>query len=185
MNDAVEARTPKLPPSYPPKSPPPQKKPVEAPRPQPPTKPKSAVERERERPRLAVRNRRTAALTHRSDEWAAKKAAGQALATVRGWGYGRVEAADLDAVVRHLVNAAVADGGRRVSVHLADQEQRVLVLVLSHRTETDPAEDGLLGELAAVRTVVSCGTDSGPDGRRLWALLDTDPRPRRTGRAVA
>ncbi|MEU9107779.1 hypothetical protein AB0D54_26285 [Streptomyces xanthophaeus] len=180
MNDAVEGRGPKLPPSYPPKSPPPQKKPVEAPRPQPATKPQGVVGQGRMR--MAVRNRRTAALTHRCDQWAAQKACHQALSIVRGWGYPRLEAADLEEVVRRLVGVAVADGGRRVSVHLADQEQRVLVMVLSHHGTDGCGDEVHLGELAAVPAVVSCGADTGEDGRRLWALLDADPTPRRAPR---
>lgn len=177
MNDAVEAKGPKVPPSYPPKSPPPQKKPVEAPRPQPATKPKGLAGRTRLR--MAVRNRRTAALTHRSDPWAARKAAAQAVSMVRSWGYPHLDGADLEAVVVRLVGVAVADGGRRVSVHLADQDRQVLVMVLSHHAQECPPDETLLGELAVVRTVVSCGSDTAEDGQRLWALLDADPAPRK------
>ncbi|MFD3698921.1 hypothetical protein ACFWUZ_22730 [Streptomyces sp. NPDC058646] len=181
MNDAVEARGPQLPPSHPPKSPPPQKKPVEAPRPQPATKPKGMVGQGRMR--MAVRNRRTAALTHRSDPWAARKTTAKALSVVRGWGYPRLDAADLEKVVHRLVSTAVADGGRRVSIHLADQDQRILVMVLSHHAADGSGVEAVLGELAAVRSVVGCGADTGEDGRRLWALLDTDPAPQRAPRA--
>ncbi|MFD7628844.1 hypothetical protein ACFV7Q_22890 [Streptomyces sp. NPDC059851] len=138
----------------------------------------------RERARLAVRNRQTAALVYRSDEWAAKKAAGEALATVRGWGYGELDAGDLDEVVRLLVGAVVTDGGKRVSVHLADQDRSVLVLVLSHRVDAGRGERQLLTDLATVPSVHTCGSDVGEDGRRVWALLHARPRPRRTGRVA-
>ncbi|MFD8413834.1 hypothetical protein ACFV2Q_19070 [Streptomyces sp. NPDC059650] len=168
MSDVVEGGSPKPPPPPSPSQSPPQKtKPAEHPR-----------------PRLAVRNRQTAALVYRSDEWAAKKAAGEALATVRGWGYGELDAADLDEVVRLLVGTVVADSGKRVSVHLAEQDRSVLVLVLSHRVDGGRGEQQLLGDLAAVPSVHTCGTDVGEDGRRVWALLHAHPRPRRTGRVA-
>ncbi|MFE4634875.1 hypothetical protein ACFRJ1_16080 [Streptomyces sp. NPDC056773] len=63
-----EAKGPKLPPTYPPKTPPPQKKPTEAPRPQPTTKPKSESEIAVRRPRMVIRNRRTAAIALRADQ---------------------------------------------------------------------------------------------------------------------
>ncbi|WP_256987046.1 hypothetical protein [Streptomyces sp. BR123] len=138
----------------------------------------------RERARLAVRNRQTAALVYRSDEWAVKKAAVEALATVRGWGYGELDADDLDEVMRLLVGTVVADGGKRVSVHLADQDRSVLVLVLSHRVAGGRGEQHLLGDLATVPSVHTCGSDIGEDGRRVWALLNAHPRPRRTGRVA-
>ncbi|MET9887767.1 hypothetical protein ABZZ20_32450 [Streptomyces sp. NPDC006430] len=124
---------------------------------------------------MQIRNRQTAGLTFRADQWAAKKAAAQATATVRLWGYAHLDEPDLDAAVRRLVEAAVADGGRRISVHLADQDHRVLVVVLSHVTGPAP-DDAVLTELAALRTVVSCGSDAATDGRRVWALLDAEPR---------
>ncbi|MFF3215742.1 hypothetical protein ACFYYB_34585 [Streptomyces sp. NPDC002886] len=168
-----EAQGPMVPPSYPPRSPPPQKKPVEAPRPQPATKPKAELMPRR--PRLQIRNRQTAVLTFRADQWAAAKAGRQALATVRGWGYPALDADDLAAAVNLLVNTVVKDGGKRVSVHLADQEQKVLVLVLGHMPDPGPTEN-ILGSLGALRTVDSWGTDAAEDGRRVWALLDAEPR---------
>ncbi|MGG8409510.1 hypothetical protein ACM614_24395 [Streptomyces sp. 12297] len=172
-----EAKGPKLPPTYPPKTPPPQKKPVEPPRPQPSTKPKAQLPG-LPRPRMQIRNRQTAALTFRADQWASGKAAGQAVTTVRGWGYPGLDEQDLDAAVRLLVAAAVRDGGRRVSVHLADQADKILVVALSHRPGPAPEGDVLAG-LAALTAVDSCGDDLGDDGRRLWALLDATPRRRK------
>ncbi len=171
-----EAKGPKLPPTYPPRTPPPQKKPVEPPRPQPATKPveQAAV---RAQPRMVVRNRRTAALPFRADEWAPNKAVRQVLKTVCGWGYPALDEADLESAVRALVTAAVADGGKRLSVHLGDQDQKVLIAVLSH-TGGAP-NDAVLGTVAALATVDSVGTDTGEDGRRMWAVLDAVPRRRR------
>ncbi|MFD0352913.1 hypothetical protein ACFVHW_04075 [Streptomyces sp. NPDC127110] len=177
-----EAKGPKLPPSYPPKSPPPQKKPVEPPRPQPATK-KPKTEVAVRRPRMVVRNRRTAAFTFRADEWAARKAAGQAVEALRGWGYLALDEGDLDTAVRQLVAAAVADGGKRVSVHLGDQDQKVLVAVLSHVAGLP--DETVLSTVAALATVDSVGTDTGDDGRRLWIVLDAAPHPRRAGRTAA
>ncbi|MET9110832.1 hypothetical protein [Streptomyces zhihengii] len=83
----------------------------------------------------------------------------------------------LEETVRLLVEAAVIDAGRRVSVHLADQDRMILVVVLSH---TGAEDDGaVLVSLAAVDGTVSCGTDAGDEGRRIWSLLSTElPRSR-------
>ncbi|MFJ3908554.1 hypothetical protein [Streptomyces vinaceus] len=131
---------------------------------------------DRTRPRMEIRNRQTAGLTFRADQWAAKKAGARATATVRAWGYADLDEPDLDTAVRRLVQAAVADGGKRISVHLADQDQRILAVALSHVGDAAPGEDAVLTEIAALRTVVSCGSDLAPDGRRVWALLDAAPR---------
>ncbi|WP_412074929.1 hypothetical protein ACLF6K_02130 [Streptomyces xanthophaeus] len=121
---------------------------------------------------MRIRNRQTAALTFRADEWAAPKAAGQALETVRGWGYPGLDEQDLAAAVRVLVDAAVRDGGRRVSVHLGDQADKILVIALSHRPGSAPEGDAF-AELRTLATVDSCGDDLAEDGRRVWAVLDT------------
>ncbi|MEU6759413.1 hypothetical protein [Streptomyces sp. NPDC046685] len=172
---APEAKGPKVPPSYPPKTPPPQKKPVEAPRPQPVKKPTAQLSLPR--PRMQIRNRQTAAMTYRADQWAAKKAADQTLTTVRGWGYPGLDESDLRAAVRFLVDAAVRDGGRRVSVHLGDQADKILVVALSHQAGSLP-EGNVFAELQALATVESCGDDLADDGRRVWAVLNAVPRRR-------
>ncbi len=78
----------------------------------------------------------------------------------------------MSGVVRLLVSAAVDAGGRRVSVHLADQERQALVLVLAHQIGVDEAScERLLPRVAALG-VASCGTDTAEDGRRMWAVLD-------------
>jgi hypothetical protein len=58
-------------------------------------------------------------------------------------------------------------------VHLADQEQQALILVLSHHTGPSTVDDALLTDLAAVG-VASCGVDTDRDGGgcRRWALID-------------
>ncbi|MGW0752321.1 hypothetical protein [Streptomyces sp. NPDC002587] len=189
MEEQLEAKGPKLPPSHPPRTPPPQKKPVEAPRPQPATKPKGATGLQLPphdgrkaatltRGRMAIRNRRVANWTLTGDRWAAEKAVTRVLETVRSWGYTRPQDAPLEQTARLLVGAAVADSGKRISLHLADQEEMLLVVVLSH-TAAEP-DEGVLVRLAAVAGVSSCGTDAGPDGRRVWALLETAPPRRRT-----
>ncbi|MCX5380387.1 hypothetical protein [Streptomyces sp. NBC_00091] len=131
---------------------------------------------------MVVRNRRTVGLTYRADQWAGKKAGTEALAAVRGWGYASLDPNDLETAVRLLVDAVVKDGGKRISVHLGDQDQKVLVIVLSHLAAT-ASEDALLSQLAALRSVESCGTDASDDGRRVWALLDAAPSPGRPAAA--
>ncbi|MFJ3172090.1 hypothetical protein ACIPJK_15070 [Streptomyces roseus] len=163
----AEAGGPRVPPSFPPRTP------VDG---------RRAVDRAR--PRMEIRNRRTAGLTFRADQWAAKKAGARATATVRGWGYAHLDEPDLDTAVRRLVQAAVADGGKRISVHLADQDHRILAVALSHVAGAAPGGDDVLAELAALRSVVSCGSDLAPDGRRVWALLDVAPRPPRERRSA-
>ncbi|MFJ7330148.1 hypothetical protein ACIQVN_28395 [Streptomyces cyaneofuscatus] len=69
------------------------------------------------------------------------------------------------------MRTAVADGGRRVSVHLADQGQQALIVALSHRPTHEPANGTVLPELTRLGAV-SCGTDTAEDGRRVWAVLD-------------
>ncbi|MCX5129888.1 hypothetical protein [Streptomyces sp. NBC_00347] len=178
-----EAKGPKPPPTYPPKTPPPQKKPAEAPRPQLAAKPQSESEITVRRPRMVVRNRRTAAIALRADQWAPSKAVRQVLDIARGWGYPALDEADLDSAVRTLVTAAVTDGGKRLSIHLGDQGHKLLVAVLSHTPGA--TDDTVLPAVAALRTVDSAGTDTGDDGRRMWAVLDAAPRRRRAGGTAA
>ncbi|KQX26958.1 hypothetical protein ASD97_38065 [Streptomyces sp. Root63] len=69
------------------------------------------------------------------------------------------------------MRAAVADGGRRVSLHLADQNRQALIVALSHRPGLAVAGTAVLAELTSLGAV-SCGTDTAEDGRRMWAVLD-------------
>ncbi|MFG2840837.1 hypothetical protein ACGFYE_38250 [Streptomyces zaomyceticus] len=182
MND----KGPKVPLSYPPRTPPPQKKPVEAPRPQPSTKlvtsslplPGPGQARlETRRPRMAIKDRRVANWALTAYPWTATQTVGKVTDTVRGWGYGHPADDALEQTMRLLVDAAIVDDGRRISVHLADQDGMLLVVVLSH-TATSP-DDTVLTDLAAVPGTASCGTDTSDEGRRVWAVLSTE-RPRTT-----
>ncbi|MFK0016324.1 hypothetical protein [Streptomyces sp. NPDC091027] len=176
MSEVVEARGPKVPPSYPPKSPPPQKKPVEAPRPQPATKPKSLTGVP---PRLVVTSRRARVLAFRADQWAARKAAAQAALAVAEWDYPLLDEHDFLKTVHGLVDAAVTAGGKRVSVHLADQDDKILVMALNHQTGEQDAAGPVPGEVAVLRTVEACGSHTDHDGHAWWALLDGRPRPKK------
>ncbi|MCB5177928.1 hypothetical protein [Streptomyces antimicrobicus] len=171
----------KLPPTYPPKSPPPPKRPVEPQRPHSdaplatarllPAVPGPA--------RMSVRNRRSANWTLTADKWAARKAARHVTGTTRSWGYTYPQDETLVVAVQRLIAAVLADGGKRLSLHLADQDDRLLILALSHRPDPAPTVDEALAELAAIAGAVSCGTDAVADGRRVWVLLDTaEPRAR-------
>jgi hypothetical protein len=72
-----------------------------------------------------------------------------------------------------LARAALSDGGRRISLHLADQDRQALILVLSHRAGHAPEGEDLLREVTGLG-VVSCGTDTDQEdgGCRRWALTD-------------
>ncbi|MEE1813787.1 hypothetical protein PUR59_01880 [Streptomyces sp. SP18ES09] len=85
--------------------------------------------------------------------------------------------------MRLLVDTATSDEGRRISVHLADQDGMLLVVVLSHTTTTAVGADdtvlAVLADLAAVPGTASCGTDTSDEGRRVWTVLSTEhPRTR-------
>ncbi|WP_257137065.1 hypothetical protein [Streptomyces sp. gb14] len=86
------------------------------------------------------------------------------------WGYREADTAAA-ALTHLLVRTAVADGGRRVSVHLADQNRQALIVALSHQTGLAVADTGVLPQLTGLGAV-SCGTDTADDGRRVWAVLD-------------
>ncbi|WP_328335839.1 MULTISPECIES: hypothetical protein [unclassified Streptomyces] len=164
------------PPSYPPKTPPPPKKPVEPPRPQRepvrsygPLGAGTAVAG-RGRSVVTMANRRGANWALEAQPWAPAKACRLVAGQLGEWGY-RPDRAALDRVVTALMTAAV-DEGPRISVHLADQDEHALVMVLSHQQHQAPTDDTLLHELA-VLGVVSCGVDTDQEhgGRRRWALL--------------
>lgn len=160
-------------PDYPPKTPPPLKKP---PSPPPPDPPRSELLAGLPVPQRAgragvpvMRNRQGAAWSLEAQPWVAGKAVREVSGRLSEWGL-RPPAA-LDGLVRQLVAAVVADGGRHVSLHLAEQDRQALLLAFSHRPQ--PAELGAevlprLSELGAV----SCGTEVTGEGRRVWAVLD-------------
>ncbi|MFE7512639.1 hypothetical protein ACFU8I_15690 [Streptomyces sp. NPDC057540] len=181
---AMDDKGPKVPPTYPPRTPPPQKKPVEAPRPKPsttlvtsslplPGPPQACLEVRR--PRMAIKDRRAANWALTTYPWTAAHAVRKVTETVRAWGYAHPKGDVLAQTVGLLVDAATVDEGRRISVHLADQDRMLLVVVLSH-THTG-ADDMVLSDLAAVPGTAGCGTDTSDEGRRVWAVLSTE-RPR-------
>lgn len=150
-------------PDHPPKTPPPPKRPVQPPR---PTTSLAGTPRGR----MTVVNRQAANWSLEAAPWTAGKASRKVLDRLHTWGYTGADkkATDLTAL---LVTTAVADGGRRVSVHLADQDRQALIVALSHRSGLAVADEAVLPQLAALGAV-SCGTDTAADGRRLWAVLD-------------
>ncbi|WP_236242687.1 hypothetical protein [Streptomyces sp. CC228A] len=96
------------------------------------------------------------------------------LEKLRAWGYRLADDHPVVALTVRLVQEAAADGGRRVSVHLADtgDDRQAAVMVLSHGGAEAPEEDGVLAELVALGAV-SVGTESNRDdgGRRRWAVV--------------
>ncbi|MEI5034214.1 hypothetical protein RB201_20285 [Streptomyces sp. S1A(2023)] len=150
-------------PDYPPKTPPPPKRPVSPPRPE--TNLAGTA-----RARMQVRNRRSANWSLEAAVWSPRKASGFVLGQLYEWGYREADQAAV-ALTELLVRTAVADGGRRVSVHLADQNRQALIVALSHQPGLAVADDTVLAELTGLGAV-SCGTDTAEDGRRLWAVLD-------------
>ncbi|MFE9254665.1 hypothetical protein [Streptomyces sp. NPDC006879] len=128
---------------------------------------------------MTVRNRRAANWTLPANQWAAQKATRHVETSVRAWGYDRPHADVLTTAVTLLTNTVCHDGGKRVSIHLADQDGKLLVLALSHHPAPAPDGEEILTQLAALAGTVSCGSDAAIDGRRLWVLLDTvKPRHR-------
>ncbi|MEU2248318.1 hypothetical protein [Streptomyces sp. NPDC019224] len=119
-------------------------------------------------------NRRGANWTIESAPWAAGVARRKVTEQLTEWGY-RPDAEAIESVTGLLVNAAVADGGRRVSVHVSDQDQQACILALSHHTPAaaghEPGGDDILHQVTAVSAVTGCGTETGADGRRIWAVI--------------
>ncbi|MFJ5142754.1 hypothetical protein [Streptomyces sp. NPDC088707] len=81
--------------------------------------------------------------------------------------------------MRLIVDAVSADEGWRISIHLADQDDMLLVVVLGHAAAS--ADDAVLAGLSAVPGTVSCGTDTSDGGRRVWVVLSTEPPRTRQG----
>ncbi|MFE7043544.1 hypothetical protein ACFU9X_30150 [Streptomyces atratus] len=164
------------PPSYPPKTPPPPKKPVSPPRPDTVdgrvAGPGPAVRTARRG--VGMRNRRGVNWSLESVPWAASIAKRKVAAQLGQWGY-RPDQTVIDTVVGLLVTAAVADSGRRLSVHVSDQDWQACILALSHQAGLAPGHapdgDDVLHQITAVPGVTGCGTDTGPDGRRIWAVV--------------
>nr|WP_202461898.1 hypothetical protein [Streptomyces sp. SID8374] len=150
-------------PDRPPKTPPPPKRPISPPRPE--TSLATTA-----RAGMLVRNRRAANWQLEAASWSPGKAAAHVLRRLHEWGYdGEVDGV-AGQLTELLVRTAVAEGGRRVSVHLADQGGQALIVALSHQSAHTVADTGLLPELARLGAV-SCGTDTAEDGRRAWAVF--------------
>ncbi|MFJ2440828.1 hypothetical protein ACIOWG_10270 [Streptomyces sp. NPDC087658] len=153
-------------PDYPPKTPPPPKRPAQPPRPVPaPTRPV--------RPAVMMANRRGVNWTLDASPWTAGVVRRRVVEQLHTWGHTGADRA-ASAVAALLVTTAVADGAKRISVHLAPQDGQLLVVVLSPCPGLPTAAPETLPRIAELGAT-SCGTDTAEDGRRLWAVLDLYP----------
>ncbi|MGW0857595.1 hypothetical protein [Streptomyces sp. NPDC002690] len=124
-----------------------------------------------------MRNRRGANRSYESAAWVPGKARREVLEQLGAWGHrlGPAVVRVLGSATELLVATAVGDGGRKVSVHLSDQDGQACVVVLSHRCDLAPGHapegDDVLHRLTALPGVEGCGTETGPEGRRLWAVV--------------
>ncbi|MEU2027002.1 hypothetical protein ABZ565_33440 [Streptomyces sp. NPDC016469] len=113
-----------------------------------------------------------------ANRWAAGKAKEAVLAQLEAWGFcpGQDVLDAVEAVTVLLVEATVEDQGNRVSVHLSDQDGQACILALSHHPGLadldDDAGSDVLHQVTAHHPVTECGMDTGPDGRRVWAVID-------------
>ncbi|WP_331728787.1 hypothetical protein OG693_39410 (plasmid) [Streptomyces sp. NBC_01259] len=125
-----------------------------------------------------MRNRRGRNWVLESAPWAAGKARTAVVEQLGRWDYRPAPdtVTAVETVTTLLVEAAVADGGAAVSVHLSDQDGQACILALSHHigltTGLDDAGGDVLHHITAHQPVTGCGTDAGPDGRRIWAVID-------------
>lgn len=156
-------------PDYPPKTPPPPKKPPSPPPPQTRLGTDAPVRLEAVRGRKVMANRQGATWSLEAQPWAGKKAAGHVAERLTHWGH--PHPARLDDVVRHLIATVVEDGGRHVSLHLAEQDHQALILALSHQPQPPDLGSEVLPRLHELGAV-SCGTEVTVEGRQVWALLD-------------
>ena len=152
-------------PDYPPRTPPPQRKPVSPPPPQPDTKPAGLAPA---RPRVVMANRRVANWTLEGHERAIPAARRRVADQLQQWGCRPAEDS-VGPLVALMFRTAVEDGGSRVSVHLADQGDQAMILVLSHLPSQE--RPGLFQDMVAAGAR-DCGTDTDADGRRLWAAVN-------------
>jgi hypothetical protein len=119
-----------------------------------------------------MKNRPGTSWTLENAPWVPKKAADQVADRLTTWGFTPPE--QLPDIVKSLVKAVLADGGRRVSVHLSEQHGQVLVLALSHQAAGEDKDHELLTAVHDLGAA-SCGTETTAEGRRVWALLDLTP----------
>lgn len=180
-------------PDYPPRTPPPPKRPPSPPRPDTllpgilgqgtPAGPGQALPRSGRRG-VTMANRRGSNWVLESSPWAVRKARTVVLGQLGKWDYRPAPdtTATVGDVVALLVEAATADPGSRITVHLSDQGGQVCILALSHAAgpapepagpaAADNGDEDVLHRITAHHAVTGCGTDLGPDGRRTWAVLD-------------
>lgn len=165
------------PPSYPPKTPPPPKKPASPPRPETADGGSGGLVRSA-RCGVVMRGRRGANWVYAANRWAPNKAKEAVLTQLAAWDFrpGQSVLDAVEAVTVLLVATTVADQGHRVSVHLSDQDGQACILALSHHPGLadldDDAGPEVLHQVTAHRPVTECGMDTGPDGRRVWAVVD-------------
>ncbi|WP_231633165.1 hypothetical protein, partial [Streptomyces clavuligerus] len=153
-------------PDWPPNTPKPPKNPP--PPPDPPPNPPVVAAEPRRRPLMA--NRPGAAWAFESAPWVASRAARAVTEQITAW---RLPAPEgTGDVVKFLVRTAVADGGRRISVHVSEQNRLVLVLALSHRPHPAPLDPAVLTRLHRLGPR-GCGSRATADGRETWAIIDT------------
>ncbi|MFH9426434.1 hypothetical protein [Streptomyces sp. NPDC017529] len=159
-------------PDYPPKTPPPPKKPISPfpPEPNPKTEAAAPITGAPGGRRRVMANRRGANWPLDAYPWTQAAAGRRVMAQLRDWGH-QVDEKTVGGVVGLLVETAVEAGGRRVSLHLADQGGQALVLVCAHQPGPRFDSEMVLRRVAGLGAV-SCGTDTAVDGRRVWAVLD-------------
>ncbi|MFI6339894.1 hypothetical protein [Streptomyces sp. NPDC050535] len=120
--------------------------------------------------RPVMKNRQGASWSLEAQPWAPGNAFAEVTGRLDKWGLRTPDA--LEALVRQLVTTVVADGGRHISLHLAEQNDQALLLAFSHHPHPTQAQDDdvltRLRELGAV----SCGTEMTGEGRQVWAVLD-------------
>lgn len=160
-------------PDYPPKTPPPPKRPPSPPPPQTRAGQDMPAGQQVGRGRRVMKNRPGAAWSLEAQPWAATKAVTEVTARLAKWGV--TEPDGLDEVVRFLVGTVAADGGRHVSLHLAEQDDQALILAFSHQPEAADLGDTVLPRLHELGAV-TCGTEVTPEGRQVWAVLDAARR---------
>ncbi|MEU1077229.1 MULTISPECIES: hypothetical protein [unclassified Streptomyces] len=154
-------------PDYPPMTPTPPKKP---PSPFPP-EPSAVPLLQGARVQVRLANRRCVNWPLESSPWTSSTAQRRIIELLQAWGY-RPEEAAVRGVVAALIAPAVADAGRRISVHLADEGNRACIPVLSHHHTPATCAEPSLTAVASSPSVAACGTDQAPDGTRLWAVID-------------
>lgn len=161
-------------PDYPPKTPPPPKKPPSPPPPQAwlASSTLAMHQRSGRAGRPVMKNRRGTAWSLEAQPWVPGKAFAEVAGKLGKWG---LKAPDtLEPLVRQLVTTVVADGGRHVSLHLAEQTDQVLLLVFSHHPRPSrPQDDDVLARLRELGAA-SCGTEMTGEGRQVWAVLDLE-----------